>query len=240
MQNQLKITEKLYKVLIDRAKLCQENADKDTHFKKYLKVIDEDLNRTYSELGVFRFGSKLYQPLKNVLMAFVLLRPDLGYVQGMSYVAGSLLLHFGSELETFVSFANIMGREELLFNFYSFDMDKVNVTFHVFMRLMKEKLPNLHEKFVETGISCSIFLFEWVVAAYSNIFNLDISARIWDNFFYYGDFFILKTALAICLCLDQKTNQESFENIVLLVKNVKSFINEDQLFKAIETIKLTK
>ena len=153
-------------------------------------------------MGVFRFGNKLYQPMKNVLLAFSLLRPDLGYVQGMSYVAGSLLLHFGSELDTFTTFANLMNREDMLFNFYSFDMDKVNIVFHIFMRLLKEKIPKLHEIFVETGISCSIFLFEWVVAIYSNIFQLDLSSRIWDNFFYFGDFYIIKIALAICLCLE--------------------------------------
>jgi hypothetical protein len=88
----------------------------------------------------------------------------------MSYVAGSLLLHYGTEIDTFTIFANIMNREDMLFNFYSFDMDKVNVVFHIFMRLMKEKLPKLHDIFVQTGLSCSIFLFEWVVAVYSNIF----------------------------------------------------------------------
>ena len=58
--NSLKITEKLYKVLIDRAKLCQENAEKDTAFRKNQKVIEEDLHRTYSEMNIFRFGNKLY------------------------------------------------------------------------------------------------------------------------------------------------------------------------------------
>jgi hypothetical protein len=169
----------------------------------------------------FRFGNKLYQPLKNILLAYSLYRPDLGYVQGMSYVAGSLLLHYGQELETFTVFANIMSREDMIFNFYSFNMDKVNVVFHIFMRLMKEKIPKLHDIFVQTGLSCSIFLFEWVVALYSNIFQLDLSSKIWDNFFYYGEFFIIKTALAICYGLEQKANMQSFENIVLLVKNVK-------------------
>lgn len=145
--NNLKITEKLYSVLLKRAKICTENAEKDSQFRKNLKVIEEDLHRTYSEMNVFRYGNDLYQPLKNVLMAYSLFRPDLGYVQGMSYVAGSLLLHYGSELETFSIFANIMNREDILFNFYSFDMDKVNIIFHIFIRLMKEKLPKLYEVF---------------------------------------------------------------------------------------------
>ena len=225
---------------MDRVRLCQENAEKDTQFRKNQKVIDEDLHRTYSEMNIFRFGNKLYQPLRNVLLAYSLLRPDLGYVQGMSYVAGSLLLHYGSELETLTIFANVMNREDMLFNFYSFDMDKVNIVFHIFMRMMKEKLPRLHQIFLETGISCSIFLFEWVVAVYSNIFQLDLSSRIWDSFFYYGDFFILKSALAICYCLEAQANMLSFENIVLQVKNVKQFITEEGLFKSLNDIKLTK
>lgn len=78
--NNLKITEKLYQVLLSKVKLCEENADKDTQFRKNLKVIEEDLHRTYSEMKVFRYGNRLYQPLRNVLLAYSLFRPDLGYV----------------------------------------------------------------------------------------------------------------------------------------------------------------
>ena len=83
-----------------------------------------------------------------MLLAYSLLRPDLGYVQGMSYVAGSLLLHFGSELETFTAFANLMNREDMIFTFYSFNMENVNLVFHIFMRMMKEKLPRMHDMFI--------------------------------------------------------------------------------------------
>lgn len=149
-------------------------------FKKNLKVIEEDLHRTYGELGHFRKGNPLYMPLKNVLLAYSMLRPDLGYVQGMSYVAGSLLISSeGVEFDAFTCFANLMNRD-LLFTFYSFEMEKVNVIFHVFMSLMKDRLPKLHAQFKATNISCSIFLFEWIVALYSNIFSLEVSGRLWD------------------------------------------------------------
>jgi hypothetical protein len=200
--NNLKINYKLYEMFLERVKICQENDNKDVTFRKNLKVIEEDLHRTYSEMSVFRFGNRLYQPLKNILLAYSMYRPDLGYVQGMSYVAGSILLHYGDEFEAFKVFANLMSREEMLINFYSFDMEKVNVVFHIFMRMLAEKLPAVHETFVSTGISCSIFLFEWVIAMFSNIFQLDLSSRIWDSMFYYGDSFILKTALAICHCIE--------------------------------------
>lgn len=58
--NKLKITEKLYKVLLEKVKICEENAEKETHFRKNLKVIEEDLHRTYAEMKLFRFGNRLY------------------------------------------------------------------------------------------------------------------------------------------------------------------------------------
>ena len=91
-----------------------------------------------------------------------------------------------------------MMNRDLLFTFYSFDMEKVNIVFHVFMQLMRERLPKLHTSFKQTNLTCSVFLFEWIVALYSNIFSLEISSRIWDSYLYYGDYFLVKVAIAIC------------------------------------------
>ena len=86
----------------------------------------------------------------------------------MSYLAGCLLLHLETEFETFKAFANLMNKEESLFHFYSFSMDKVNVVYHIFMRILKEKSPKLFKILSDTGLSCSVFLFEWIVCLFSN------------------------------------------------------------------------
>lgn len=129
---------------------------------------------------------------------------------------------------------------DLLFNFYSFDMEKVNILFHMFMRVVKDKLPKLHGLLKQTNLSCSVFLFEWIVALYSNIFPLETSARIWDQYLYYGDFFLLKTAIAICLCLEQSVSSDNFEMLVLLFKNVKNFVNDEMLLKTLNEVKFNK
>jgi hypothetical protein len=78
--NELRITENLYGVLLERVRLCEANIEKDIAFKKNIKVVEEDLHRTFVDLGHFRFGNLLYQPLKNILATFSVFRPDLGYV----------------------------------------------------------------------------------------------------------------------------------------------------------------
>jgi hypothetical protein len=148
-------------------------------------------------------------------------------VQGMSYLAGCLLLHLETEFETFKAFANLMNKEESLFNFYSFSMDKVNVVYHIFMRILKEKAPKLCKILQDTGLSCSVFLFEWIVCLFSNVFPLDMASRIWDSIFLDGEFFVIKTGIAICVGLERAAGSDSVEGVVIRVKNVKSFLEEE-------------
>eukprot|EP00351_Strombidinopsis_sp_SopsisLIS2011_P005172 CAMPEP_0116870426 /NCGR_PEP_ID=MMETSP0463-20121206/317_1 /TAXON_ID=181622 /ORGANISM="Strombidinopsis sp, Strain SopsisLIS2011" /LENGTH=173 /DNA_ID=CAMNT_0004506917 /DNA_START=102 /DNA_END=623 /DNA_ORIENTATION=- len=141
--NDQRIAQQLYDFLLNRVRFADKSVEKDQTFSKNLKVIENDLNRTFSELGYFKKGQKLYQSLKNILAAFSIFRPDLGYVQGMSYIAASILLHTGDELHAFRCLGNLMNKE-LLFSFYSFEMDKVNIIFNIFMKLMHDKLPKLY------------------------------------------------------------------------------------------------
>jgi hypothetical protein len=60
VSNDLRITNKLYDSLLERAKISEQNAERDPFFRKNLKVIEEDLHRTFGELGHFRYGNKLY------------------------------------------------------------------------------------------------------------------------------------------------------------------------------------
>ena len=128
----------------------------------------------------------------------------------------------------------------MLFHFYSFDTEKINIFFHMFLRSLKEKLPKMHNLFKVTSLSCSVFLFEWIVTLYSNIFSLEISARIWDQYLHYGDFYLLKVAIGICSCLEQSVASDNFEMLVILFKNVRNFVDEKSLFKTLEDIKITK
>ena len=70
-----------------------------------------------------------------------------------------------------------------------------------------------------------MFLFEWVVALFSNILKLETSSRIWDSYFLYGDSFLMKVCLAICACLE-KICTENFEMIIVLFKQVNRHVTE--------------
>ena len=79
-----------------------------------VRTILVDLPRTIPQLpgAPFAEGGCLHAQLLNILLAFIALRPDIGYVQGMGHIAGMIAVHFihvGSAEERGVSTAHTTG-----------------------------------------------------------------------------------------------------------------------------------
>jgi hypothetical protein len=51
-----------------------------------LKMLDKDLPRTFAHLGFFHKGGPLESQLRDVLEAYILYRPDVGYRHSVSIV----------------------------------------------------------------------------------------------------------------------------------------------------------
>ena len=149
-------------------------------------------------------------------MAYSFMRPDVGYVQGMAHIAGLFLLHCGPPQECFKAFSNITATE-LLYNFYSFDTEKITITYKVFWRLIREVCPRVYEELVqEELVSCSVFLLGWILTLFSSTFDIAISSLIWDQIFFLGDYQVLRVAVTICKIVednvqDAMQNDETFE-----------------------------
>lgn len=70
-------------------------------------------------LGFFKVGGVYYDQLQRILEAFTVFRPDVGYVQGMSYVAAVLLLYM-DEHSAFITFCNMITKYPIM-PFYTFN-----------------------------------------------------------------------------------------------------------------------
>jgi hypothetical protein len=158
-----------------------------------IKMIDLDLPRTFSNHAIFRQNSPLYSSLREVLATFAHYRPDIGYVQGMSYICALLLLHM-DEFKAFVVFANLICQPSLL-PIYLLDDIQVNGRMSVFSTMFKETLPKLHKHFEGEGVHPKMFFFEWLLTLYTKALDFDLVSRIWDLFFFEGPFVIYRTAI---------------------------------------------
>mmetsp|Transcript_14815 Transcript_14815/g.12619 ORF Transcript_14815/g.12619 Transcript_14815/m.12619 type:complete len:114 (+) Transcript_14815:533-874(+) len=96
------------------SKLMQEQFGSSNSKEATIRLIDLDLPRTFPSLAIFNNkDSPIYENLQNVLDAFVIARPDIGYIQGMTFVAGLLLLYM-QPYDAFRCFVNIVCKMSLI------------------------------------------------------------------------------------------------------------------------------
>ncbi|XP_026189998.1 uncharacterized protein LOC34622363 [Cyclospora cayetanensis] len=160
-------------------------------------------------------GEKMETFLQTVLEAYVMLRPDLGYVQGMAFIAATLLLYM-DEYSAFVCFANLMLRRSL-HAFYTFDMPVVEIYFRTFDALLEERHPQLLTHFEQIGIETDVFLVDWMYTLFTRCLPFELLGRVWDLFVTKGDVVLFQTSLAIVSYFHQELQEGSLDECMAIL-----------------------
>jgi len=206
-------------MILSIKKLSKENT---------IKIIEFDIPRTYPSLAIFNKESPVYDNLKNVLEAFVCARPDIGYVQGMSYIAGLLLLYM-QPFETFKCFSNMVCKLSLL-PFYLLHEQQIMNRMRMFKIIFENNLPVVCDHFERENMQPKMYLFEWIITLYTNTLNLDVASRVWDLFLIDGDMILYKTAIAIIKLNKDELMKEDLVGIKKVFKKLdETIMDEDML-----------
>lgn len=123
--------------------------------------------------------------LFNLLKAYSLLDPEVGYCQGLSFVAGILLLHVDSEDEAF----ELM--RHLLFNFglrkqYLPSMNALHLQLYQITRLLRDYEYDLFNHFDKHDISPSLYAAPWFLTLFASQFPLGFVSRLLDLIYLIG------------------------------------------------------
>lgn len=73
-----------------------------------MSLIEWDLPRTFPTLAFFHDGGVMHTGLERILLCFALYCPEIGYVQGLSFLVAMLLLQCMDEYEVFVCLTNMI------------------------------------------------------------------------------------------------------------------------------------
>jgi len=149
-----------------------------------IKTIELDIERTFPDLGLFKDGNPMTDDLREILQAFVTSRPDIGYVQGLSYIAGMLLFYM-DKFQAFVALMNIVLNLNTL-PFYRFDESQIRKRIILFKQLFFHNLPDLCDHFESESILPECYFVEWMMTLFAKNINIDIAARIWDLYMLEG------------------------------------------------------
>lgn len=205
-----------------------------------LKVLDKDLPRTFAQLSFFHKGGPLEQQLRDVLEAYIFYRPDVGYVQGMSYLAAMLLLTMDT-FQAFVALCNLLHSHYFL-SFFAMDMLQIRIRFAVFEHFFEKQLPDLFATFESLGVTTDTYLLNWLMTLFSKSLPVDLTTRLWDNYLLNGESFMIRSALGVLKWLSQTFVDLPFEELMVTLTHLhdQDCIDEDELFDCIAAIKVTE
>ena len=120
-----------------------------------MKLITQDLLRTFHKFSFFRDDGPLRELLRQILEASVCFRPDMGYVQGMSFLGAMLLLYMDT-YSAFQCLVNLLD-QYVYISYVGGDSRKLARLFDFFEEVMKRELPRLSGDFAprESDARCT-------------------------------------------------------------------------------------
>ncbi|XP_074155367.1 TBC1 domain family member 4 isoform X3 [Sminthopsis crassicaudata] len=226
-----------------RHRLPSKQQPPDISYKELLKQLTAqqhailvDLGRTFPTHPYFsvQLGSGQLS-LFNLLKAYSLLDKEVGYCQGISFVAGVLLLHM-SEEQAFEMLKFLM--YDLGFRKqYRPDMMSLQIQMYQLSRLLHDYHRDLYNHLEENEISPSLYAAPWFLTLFASQFPLGFVARVFDIIFLQGTDVIFKVALSLLSTQEALIMEcENFENIVEFLKNTIPDMNISEMEKIITQV----
>lgn len=188
-----------------------------------------DLGRTFPQHPYFSSPLGPGQlALFNLLKAYSLLDDEVGYCQGLSFVAGVLLLHM-DEAEAHRLLRHLMFSRGLR-AVYLPDMAALQVQLYQLSRLLHDRLPELYAHLDEHEVAPTLYAAPWLLTLFASQFPLGFVTRVFDLLFLEGTDVLFKVALAL---LTEHSAQllrlDSFEEIMDYLKSTLPAVDAKQL-----------
>ncbi|UMM39972.1 hypothetical protein L5515_016789 [Caenorhabditis briggsae] len=236
--NEIGITKELYDGLMEQAEeniakqLAEQSKNCEDRKEASVTQIHLDATRTFTSLGMFQKDGPYYDHLLKLLSAYAILRPDIGYVQSMTFIAAVLLIQM-EPYPAFMTFANLLDRP-LQSAFFGLKQPQMTEYFIAYDRYLEQELPALHQHLDKLDVRPDLYLIEWTFAMYAKSLPLDVTCRIWDVYFRDGEEFLFKAALGILRMYESKLLNMDFDDCVEFLTRLPDTLTGAELFRNIE------
>ncbi|ORE11029.1 RabGAP/TBC [Rhizopus microsporus var. microsporus] len=182
----------------------------------YEKAITRDLHRTFPHHPYFQ-STQGQEALFNVVKAYSIYDPEVGYCQGLAFVAGPLLLNMPEE-EAFCMLVQLLEKYKIRGQFTP-QLDLLRLRLHQFDGLLQDHLPHIHRHFNEQGIRSNMYASQWFLTLFAYKFPLKVVYRIYDILFTEGANCLFRIGLALLAKNQANILSLDFDSLVTYLKD---------------------
>jgi len=199
---------------------------------KYL-FLDEDLAFKKEPNNIM---TKVY----SICICFYLYRFDISYNKNLIYIIYSLLLKNISEENVFILINNLIFSNDSLTKLYLWEERDIKTLQMFFEEIFSEYLPKLKKHFDKLGITCDLYLYDWIEGLFMQSLNINISSIIFELFLIYGEYILIQTSITILKILEKELFNLTINEIFKKLKDIPlkiSLIKFFEIFRNYSTIK---
>ena len=153
-------------------------------------IITVDIPRTFpdSELDL--------DALSRILHSFAVIHPEIGYCQGLNFIAGVCLSVMRDEEQAFFLLLKIV-EDYLPKDYYTESMTGYQTDLTMMAILLKERIPDVYNYAKEGNFLWIEATSNWIVTLFTHTMPMATVLRIWDSFLLEGQKVIFRVALAL-------------------------------------------
>lgn len=163
--------------------------------------IETDLARTFPDHIRFRTSAGQAE-LRNVLRAFALSFPSVGYCQGLNFIAGMMILVFESEERSFWAMASAFKRLDVS-SYYLDGMKSLRADMKALSTALAKKCPKVAARLDAVGVDLLSICSEWYITWFAKSLPAASLLRVWDVLFLEGDKVFFRVAVGIFQCAEK-------------------------------------
>lgn len=179
----------------------------------------KDINRTFPDTEFFKH-SVGRRALERLLAICSLQDADIGYTQGMNYLAGFLLVQSGGdECKCYWFITSLMQEYELRWLFLP-GLPHLNMCLWQFQQCLGMYLGDLAVYLEEKGLDPSLYAVEWFVTLFTYVLPMESAVRVWDLFLIDGLPIVFQFGLAILDIVKEELMEMSLEEMVRFLKDL--------------------
>jgi hypothetical protein len=183
------------------------------------KLIVKDIHRTLPSHELFQtIDGPGYRSLYNVLKAYSIYDTEVGYTQGMNFIAAMPLLYMNEEEAFWVMVALLKCMQ--IRGVYLEGLPLLHQYFFQFEMLVREQLPELAKHFEEQMIMPAMYASSWFMTVFSADLPFPLAVRIWDVFLYEGMKVVFGVGLALLKFFQDDLLKLPFENLLLFLRGL--------------------
>jgi hypothetical protein len=206
-----------------------------------------DIDRTFPNHVMFRdIGGTGQRQLFRILRAYSIHDREVGYCQGIGFIAAFLLTYMEEENVFWMLVAILRGDKFQLYGMYIDGMPKVLLNMATFDRLLAETNPKLANHFESLMVQSPMYTTDWFMTLFTSTFPFDYVVRIWDVYLSEGDAKIIyRVSLALLRCVQHNLLSLDFENTLKTLQDLPTslsgvlLISPEAFMRQVEAVRIT-